>query len=57
MQIQSKTPGDCRLTMVVNRNGVRTCTGTGTWAVLCRTPVWANEQTEHSWLGSLEFCE
>jgi hypothetical protein len=33
----------------------RTKSGTGRYTVLMRTPAWATEQIEHSWLGSLEL--
>jgi len=34
---------------------VRTNNGTGGQTTLFRTPAWATEHIEHSWLGSLEF--
>ena len=57
MQKELRMPGDCRLTIAVDRNGVRTNTGAGSRVAPCKTFAWAREQTEHSWLGSLEFPE
>jgi hypothetical protein len=48
-------PEDLQITSADTIGAVRTKSGTGLYVVLLRTPACATEQTEHSWLGSLEL--
>jgi hypothetical protein len=48
-------PEDLQITSGEAVRTVRTKSAKGRYTVLLRTPEWATEQTEHSWLGSFEL--
>jgi len=55
MRRQETKPKELRAASGETVRTVRTKSGTGLYTALLRTPEWATEQTEHSWLGSLEL--
>ena len=55
MRREETKPNEVRVPSVVALTTVRTKSGAGRYTAVLRTPEWATEQTEHSWLGSLEL--
>jgi hypothetical protein len=55
MRREETKPNELRVSSRDAVTTVRTKSGTGRYTALLRTPEWATEQTEHSWLGSLEL--
>jgi hypothetical protein len=55
MRREETKPNELRVPSGDAVTTVRTKSGTGRYTALLRTPEWATEQTEHSWLGSLEL--
>jgi hypothetical protein len=55
MRREETKPNELRVCSRDAVTTVRIKSGAGRYTALLRTPEWATEQTEHSWLGSLEF--
>jgi hypothetical protein len=57
MRREETKPRELRAASGTTTSAARTKSGAGRYTVLLRIPAWATEQTEHSWLGSLELSE
>jgi hypothetical protein len=55
MRREETKPEDLQTASCATIETLRTKTGTGRYTALLRTPARATEQSEHSWLGSLEL--
>jgi len=55
MRREETKPRELRAASGTITSAAGTKSGAGRYTVLLRTPAWATEQIEQSWLGSLEL--